>query len=270
MKNRIDLAYCIDALIPGVYIWIEKFSIRLWGCISDDSYSFYLKTFCGIAIVLPGFHIISTPYDFEYINSEESEWLDLSVAKVLSRRDSIAVLRMMNEPPQPNEKLRKLLSTPYPWNDPTIPIADPWLDNNQEARESVERALESAKQNKAEYLGSFAEYADLDIDDDDPVILCSFLDLLSKDIEENPSKLVPYTQEMHDQYMALIEGVKIDDDGDIESPEDSFKQGRIECMTGQTISIADLWTDDDIEAYNAFLSILEQRSELYKRLADTD
>ncbi|AFZ15570.1 hypothetical protein Cri9333_4800 (plasmid) [Crinalium epipsammum PCC 9333] len=41
-----------------------------------------------------------------------------------------------------------------------------WLVYNQEALASVERGLEQAASNQGRYLGSFAQYADLDVDDE--------------------------------------------------------------------------------------------------------
>lgn len=46
-----------------------------------------------------------------------------------------------------------------------LPSAEPWLDNNPEAKAAVERGLEEARLGKTKYLGSFSRYADLDIED---------------------------------------------------------------------------------------------------------
>lgn len=54
-----------------------------------------------------------------------------------------------------------------------------------------------------------------DADDDefeDPEMLALFLDFLVEDALKNPEKLVPYTEEMHQEAMALIEGVVLDED----------------------------------------------------------
>ena len=46
-----------------------------------------------------------------------------------------------------------------------IPLRDRWLDQNPEAKSLVELGLQQAATEKLIYLGSFAEYAALEIDD---------------------------------------------------------------------------------------------------------
>jgi len=41
------------------------------------------------------------------------------------------------------------------------------------------------------------------------LVMSQFLDLLLTDIEEEPSKLVPYTEEMSSRYRSLVSGVQI-------------------------------------------------------------
>jgi hypothetical protein len=51
------------------------------------------------------------------------------------------------------------------WLD-TIPETDDhWLESCPEAKASVERGLAQAAEGRGKYLGSFAEYADLEIED---------------------------------------------------------------------------------------------------------
>lgn len=47
--------------------------------------------------------------------------------------------------------------------------------------------------------------------EDDPKTLKLLLDLMMKEVEEDPSKLVPYTEEMRARSKALVAGVIIDD-----------------------------------------------------------
>lgn len=45
----------------------------------------------------------------------------------------------------------------------------------------------------------------------DPVMLGNFLDFLTQDVTNNPSKLVPYTKEMSARAKKLISGVTLDE-----------------------------------------------------------
>ena len=45
----------------------------------------------------------------------------------------------------------------------------------------------------------------------DPVIVGDFLDFLTQDVTDNPSKLVPYTKEMSARAKKLISGVTLDE-----------------------------------------------------------
>ena len=46
-----------------------------------------------------------------------------------------------------------------------LPSCHPWLDNNPAAKASLERGLQQASQGRGRYLGSFAQFADLEIED---------------------------------------------------------------------------------------------------------
>lgn len=48
----------------------------------------------------------------------------------------------------------------------TIPERERWLFENPEALASVKQGLKESAEGKAKYLGSFAQYADLEIDDE--------------------------------------------------------------------------------------------------------
>ena len=55
---------------------------------------------------------------------------------------------------------------------------------------------------------------DVESDEEDSLMMSLFLDFLMKDIIQNPSKLVPYTQETSDYMDDLLADVKIDEDED--------------------------------------------------------
>lgn len=54
------IAYSMDALIPGLYLWIGSTRIRLGGSLPEESYSGTIHSPIGIALVLPGYRIHST------------------------------------------------------------------------------------------------------------------------------------------------------------------------------------------------------------------
>jgi hypothetical protein len=47
-----------------------------------------------------------------------------------------------------------------------IPERERWLFENPEALEAVKQGLKESAERKGEYIGSFAQYADLEIDDE--------------------------------------------------------------------------------------------------------
>ncbi|MBC1240053.1 hypothetical protein [Nostoc sp. 2RC] len=49
-----------------------------------------------------------------------------------------------------------------------------------------------------------------EVDEDEGIMMSLFLDFLMKDAMQNPSKLVPYTQEMSDEIDDLLADVVID------------------------------------------------------------
>ncbi len=55
-----DIAYSMDALIPGFYIWLGSFCWRLGGSDAEESYPGTIHSFAGISLVLPGYQIIMT------------------------------------------------------------------------------------------------------------------------------------------------------------------------------------------------------------------
>ena len=54
------IAYSLDALIPGFYLWLGPIKIRLGGSSAEDTYPGTIHHPVGIALVLPGYHIYST------------------------------------------------------------------------------------------------------------------------------------------------------------------------------------------------------------------
>jgi hypothetical protein len=62
-EKRREIAYSMDLLIPGLYIWLGIFTIRIGGEAPDDhpyKYPGTLNNRYGIALVLPGYHIFTT------------------------------------------------------------------------------------------------------------------------------------------------------------------------------------------------------------------
>jgi hypothetical protein len=55
-----DIAYSMDALIPGFYIWLGSFCWRLGGSDAEESYPGTIHSFAGISLVLPGYQIFTT------------------------------------------------------------------------------------------------------------------------------------------------------------------------------------------------------------------
>lgn len=62
-EKKRAIAYSMDTLIPGLYVWLGNFSIRLLGTEPDDhpyKYPGTLNSQYGIALVLPGYRIFTT------------------------------------------------------------------------------------------------------------------------------------------------------------------------------------------------------------------
>jgi hypothetical protein len=54
------IAYSMDLLIPGLYIWFPKLTIRIGGSLPDDApykYPGQIHSKFGIGLVLPGYQI---------------------------------------------------------------------------------------------------------------------------------------------------------------------------------------------------------------------
>jgi hypothetical protein len=62
-EKKRAIAYSMDTLIPGLYLWWGNFSVRLFGEEPDDSpykYPGTLNSRFGIALVFPGYRIFTT------------------------------------------------------------------------------------------------------------------------------------------------------------------------------------------------------------------
>jgi hypothetical protein len=62
-ERKREIAYSMDLLIPGLYIWIGNYTLRLFGGKPDDTpykYPGTLNSHYGIALVLPGYRMFTT------------------------------------------------------------------------------------------------------------------------------------------------------------------------------------------------------------------
>jgi hypothetical protein len=48
------IAYSLDTLIPGLYIWLGAIKIRIGGSLPEESYPGTIHSPIGMALVLPG------------------------------------------------------------------------------------------------------------------------------------------------------------------------------------------------------------------------
>jgi hypothetical protein len=65
-EQKRAIAYSMDLLIPGLYIWLGSFTFRLFGEKPEDTpyrYPGMLKSRYGVALVLPGYRILTTYQD---------------------------------------------------------------------------------------------------------------------------------------------------------------------------------------------------------------
>ena len=54
------IAYSLDNLIPGLYIWLGDFKIWIGGSEPEENYPGTIHSPIGIALVFPGYRIYST------------------------------------------------------------------------------------------------------------------------------------------------------------------------------------------------------------------
>jgi hypothetical protein len=57
------IAYSMDVLIPGFYLWTPLFNWRIGGSIAEATYPGQIHQSFGIALVLPGYRIFTTYRD---------------------------------------------------------------------------------------------------------------------------------------------------------------------------------------------------------------
>jgi hypothetical protein len=60
------IAYSMDTLVPGFYVWLGPVKFQVGGCEPDDDpyrYPGTIHSRFGIALVLPGYHIFTTYRD---------------------------------------------------------------------------------------------------------------------------------------------------------------------------------------------------------------
>jgi hypothetical protein len=55
-----SIAYSLDTLIPGLYMWLDAIKIRIGGSLAEESYPGTIHSPIGIALVFPGYRIYST------------------------------------------------------------------------------------------------------------------------------------------------------------------------------------------------------------------
>lgn len=54
------IAYSMDALLPGFYLWFGPLKIRIGGTEAEETYPGTIHSFVGMALVLPDYRIYST------------------------------------------------------------------------------------------------------------------------------------------------------------------------------------------------------------------
>ena len=66
-KNQVDfqdriraIAYSLDVLIPGLYIWLGPLKLRIGGSLPEENYPGTIHNRAGVALVLPGYRIWSS------------------------------------------------------------------------------------------------------------------------------------------------------------------------------------------------------------------
>ena len=63
IEQRRAIAYSMDTLIPGLYLWFHSLHLRIGGSQPETSYPGTIHSPIGMAIVLPGYCIFTTYQD---------------------------------------------------------------------------------------------------------------------------------------------------------------------------------------------------------------
>ena len=63
IEQRRAIAYSMDTLIPGLYIWFHSLHLRIGGSQAETTYPGTIHSAIGIAIVLPGYRTFTTYQD---------------------------------------------------------------------------------------------------------------------------------------------------------------------------------------------------------------
>jgi hypothetical protein len=58
--SRLAMVYSMDALVPGLYVWLGNWTLRLGGSAPEENYRGMVHRAIGVAVVLPGYRIFST------------------------------------------------------------------------------------------------------------------------------------------------------------------------------------------------------------------
>jgi hypothetical protein len=58
--SRLAMVYSMDALVPGLYVWLGGWTLRLGGSAPEENYRGMVHRAIGVALVLPGYRIFST------------------------------------------------------------------------------------------------------------------------------------------------------------------------------------------------------------------
>ena len=64
--TRRDLAYCLDALVPGLYLWDGQRIIAIGGCAAEPGYPGTVRSHWGWDLILPRLWVLGySSEDFE-------------------------------------------------------------------------------------------------------------------------------------------------------------------------------------------------------------